>query len=247
MTAHSIQPENLHAPIAIGLAAHLAASGFDLVAAGRVGDYHRGLPPGAEAYRLHGFADDRMLVLVGHSRAVWAPFMAQLAAEPWRRAAANPLDEWTAEVVAAALQAVVAPGIASEVFAYHEPPPRRVAMQWLAAALGLASRGPAGLSAHPLYGPWIAFRAAVVIDVAGEGPDALDDVCARCVGTPCAPALEAALVATPQCDQAGVREAWRRWVAVRDACPLGRAARYNEGQLVYHYTGERRALGQEGA
>lgn len=29
---------------------------------------------------------------------------------------------------------------------------------------------------------------------------------------------------------------WRPWLAVRDACPLGREHRYSEQQVAYHYT-----------
>ena len=33
-----------------------------------------------------------------------------------------------------------------------------------------------------------------------------------------------------------VRENWRSWVAIRDACPLGKAHRYSDEQIRYHYT-----------
>jgi len=37
-------------------------------------------------------------------------------------------------------------------------------------------------------------------------------------------------------------EEWRAWLAVRDACPLGRAHRYTEPQVLYHYTHEPRYI-----
>ncbi|MGH8586497.1 MAG: hypothetical protein ACREWE_10055 [Gammaproteobacteria bacterium] len=43
-------------------------------------------------------------------------------------------------------------------------PPRRVAMQRLAHLSGLAYLSPSHLNVHATYGPWIALRAAVVID-----------------------------------------------------------------------------------
>lgn len=46
------------------------------------------------------------------------------------------------------------------------------------------------------------------------------------------PALDAALGA----------EDWRRWLAVRDACPVGRAHRYSDAQIAYHYTKDRGVL-----
>jgi methylmalonic aciduria homocystinuria type C protein len=35
---------------------------------------------------------------------------------------------------------------------------------------------------------------------------------------------------------------WSNWVAVRDACPVGRAERYDDAQVRYHYTKDRRIL-----
>jgi hypothetical protein len=35
---------------------------------------------------------------------------------------------------------------------------------------------------------------------------------------------------------------WEDWLAVRDACPVGRHFRYPEGQLRYHYTRDASAL-----
>jgi hypothetical protein len=52
---------------------------------------------------------------------------------------------------------------------------------------------------------------------------------------PCHDALARAL-ATPN--------DWRAWLAVRDACPIGRDYRYDDDQLRYHYTKDRAALGR---
>jgi methylmalonic aciduria homocystinuria type C protein len=39
-----------------------------------------------------------------------------------------------------------------------------------------------------------------------------------------------------------VREQWRLWLAVRDACPVGREYRYSENQIRWHYAHDRSAL-----
>jgi hypothetical protein len=44
---------------------------------------------------------------------------------------------------------------------------------------------------------------------------------------------------------AELRPRWHAWLAVRDACPVGRAHRYDDDQLRYHYAGERDALDHE--
>jgi len=41
---------------------------------------------------------------------------------------------------------------------------------------------------------------------------------------------------------AGLGDAWRQWLNVRDACPLGRAYRYGDDQIAYHYRSDRRVL-----
>ena len=76
----------------------------------------------------------------------------------------HPLDRYVGEVV---LQALQPPVHRWEVRFAHEPPPRRVAMQRLAHLSGLAYLSPSHLNVHFMFGPWIALRAAVVIDIDG--------------------------------------------------------------------------------
>ena len=49
-----------------------------------------------------------------------------------------------------------------------------------------------------------------------------------------------ALAASPAGDP--VAEHWRAWLAVRDACPLGREHRYPEALIHYVYTKDRAVL-----
>jgi methylmalonic aciduria homocystinuria type C protein len=39
-----------------------------------------------------------------------------------------------------------------------------------------------------------------------------------------------------------VSESWRLWLAVRDACPVGRSSRYPDEQCEYHYRPSRSLL-----
>jgi len=189
-------------------------------------------------------------LLIGNSRALWAPFRAWAAVEGAGRA--DPLDDYVAASIALALadtraevfftqrrDYVAGSGVAA------------VPFQRLGRDIGFAALGPAHLSVHPDFGPWFAFRAVVVLDAAPcpelARPGAKLEPCASCA-MPCATALETALRAsgTGGADRplrAGIREHWRRWVAVRDACPEGRAHRYDETQIGYHYTKDRAHLG----
>jgi len=185
----------------------LAAAGFDIAHAfdARVlaGE------PGLEALATHGRAG----VLVGNSRALWAPFVA--AAD---RAHPHPLQRYTETVVGRALAG------RTIYYAHRTYGGAYLPFQRLAVAAGLAALAPTHLLVHPIYGPWFALRAVAF----GEGePPATARVALPCT---CGEACTSALArATASGD-------WRDWLAVRDACPIGRAYRYGEDQLAYHYT-----------
>jgi methylmalonic aciduria homocystinuria type C protein len=172
--------------------------------------------------------------LVAHTRALWEPFCAA-----WRRDAAlqsdaDPLDRYTQTQLTALVQRLPA---ASELHCAHEPEPRRPAIQRLAELSGLAPLSLVGLNVHPVYGTWIGLRAAIAVDCDAplRLPEPIASPCADCART-CVPAFERARLASGP-------DAWRAWLAVRDACPIGRAHRYGAAQIAYHYTKDRRLLG----
>ena len=106
---------------------------------------------------------------------------------------------------------------------------------------GLAVLAPSHLAIHPTFGPWFALRAAIVVDVDGPPPRPIPARACAC-DHGCGPALARALAAGPPTSADELRARWRLWLAVRDACPVGRAHRYPDDQLTYHYTGDRAAL-----
>lgn len=156
--------------------------------------------------------DRRAGLLIGNTRALWPKFVAGKPAGP------DPLDRY----VEAAIDPLVPEG-GRVIYAHRQYDGAFVAFQPLAVAAGLGSLSETNLVIHPEYGPWFALRAAIV--VAGEPPAVAPcpPVC-RC-GPPCRDALA----------QAKDTADWRAWLAVRDACPVGREHRYSEDQLAYHY------------
>lgn len=219
-----------------------AAGGFDLCAATRAEAYNVRVP---DELRVPDFGrPGALVVVVGNTRALWPAFAQALAADPSLAAAAHPLDTHAARVIGAAIDAALAahaPGARRDVRFAPEPPPRRVALQRLADAAGLAYLAPSHLCVHPTYGPWIGLRAAAVIDV--DGPPPPPPIAPPCdCATGCGPAFARALAAGPPRDAAELRDRWRLWLAARDACPVGRAHRYGDDQLHYHYTVDRRRL-----
>ena len=279
------------AALTAALRAATEAGGIDIVEGTRVDRYNAAVEP---LYRLPDFGrDDALVVLFGNSRALWQPFVAWLRAEPARLNLADPVDSYAERVVRGALEKVI-PTTPWTVRYAPEPPPRRVAMQHLGSAVGVACLSPSHLSVHPELGPWLAWRAAAVVDVAGPASaEPAKDLCGPCP-KPCMPALDRAVQiqdtdserasagggggAVRWCDAgpAGMAESfqavpsrasvrcirhhpagdrfgsvsqgrrpetsaeiamvWRPWLAVRDACPLGREHRYSEQQVAYHYT-----------
>jgi len=206
-----------------------AVAGLDLTATTAVGTYNALVD---EPYWLPGAADS-LVIVIGNSRELWAHLDRFVLAHP--HPMADPVDTYVETVVGAAVAG--RSGVVDVRYA-HEPPPRRIAIQRLADVAGMAWLSPSHLCVHPTFGPWIALRAAVVLDLpalhSAPATPAAPCVCAE----HCLPMLDEALAAG-DATSTDVIEHWRRWVALRDACPVGRPYRYTEEQIAYHYVGQR--------
>lgn len=215
------------------LSERLLPVGLDLIQPVSVRAYNDIVEP---LYRLPDLQrDDPLALIIGNTRALWPPFVDELRQQSRALSQEHPLDAYVVKHLDEAVRALPA---RAEVRYSHELPPRRVAMQALAEVAGLAWRSPAFLSVHPCYGPWIGLRAAVVLDI--DAPRIPAEPAARpcdSCDTQCAPALARA----SSREQARMDD-WRRWLAVRDSCPVGRAHRYDEDQIRYHYTKDRSVL-----
>jgi len=216
------------------LAAKLAPRGLDLVHPFALGWVNKDLP--AEQ-RLAG-GDDQLGILIGNTRALWAPFVAAVRAGGALAAAADPIDRYCEAVLGAALDEA---GVVAAVRWGHEPAPR-LAIQRIAALAGLAPQSAVGLNVHPTYGPWFALRAVLVVDESGPSgaPPAVASPCVDCART-CGPAFERAQAA--QATRQGISETWPLWLEVRESCPVGRQWRYPEPMIRWHYARDRSALG----
>jgi len=218
-----------------------AQDGLDILHAFGTGAYNGRVP--AE-WRVHDFGGkDRLGILLGNTRALWPHFIGALRADPVLTATEHPLHEYVrARLVRAIAGATERP---HHLTWAHQIEPRALPIQRLAELVGLASLGPSHLSVHPDYGPWFALQAVVVFDVAGPSEPAtpLQSPCAAC-SQPCVAALERAMRATQSAPSgAAIAQHPEPWIAVRDACPVGREARYGQLQLAYHYTKDRSLLG----
>ena len=198
--------------------AALAAAGFDL--AQPFDTAAAGVPALADPERRRG-------LLVGNTRALWPIFTAALRADPALAASPDPLDRYT--------EAQLARIFPTERlwFGHRRYDGAFLPMQRLAVAAGLGTLAPTQLVIHPTYGPWFALRAVVALPGTPASSPQPSPPC-HC-DHPCTNALATALAARGP-------DAWRAWLAVRDACPVGRAHRYSDDQLAYHYTKNRGLL-----
>lgn len=203
--------------------AELFDRGFDIVHAFSAHD--AAAEPGLEMLRD---PDRPTAILVGNTRALWPRFAAALAADAELAASGDPIElyaERTLAPVAAALGGTL-------YFAHRTYGDRYLPFQRLAVVAGLAALAPSQLLIHPVYGPWFALRAVIVCAGAPPVTTRMSMPC-RCADAGCVAAFERAS-AHP--------DDWRGWLAVRDACPVGREHRYSEQQLGYHYSKDRQFL-----
>jgi hypothetical protein len=159
---------------------------------------------------------ERLGLLIGNTRALWPRFTAALR-DPALAAERDPLDRYTERCLDAAF-----PG-ARIYHGHRQYDGAFVPLQHLAVATGLGALAQSRLVIHPIYGPWFALRAAVIVD--GEPPPIcapIEQPC-RC-DTSCATVLAIAQRSTD----------WHDWLAVRDSCRL-RDWRYTDEQIRFHY------------
>lgn len=181
----------------------------------------------------------------------WRAFTAYAAAHPGWRARTHPLDDFTRAVVEDTLApAVRAQGVrCTPVYPFVADAPTLNFME-LGKRAGLAGPSIVGVVVHPVYGPWIAFRAALLVDVAIDAPGAVlgFDPCPGCLPRSCVAACPAQAVTSasgwdiPRCLTHRVeREAdCTSRCDARAACVLGPQHRYPDDELAYH---QNRALG----
>lgn len=220
------------------LAASCDAAGLDLIQPLRVAWYNRIVDT---AFRLDDFRRPHALaILIGNTRSLWPHFVASLRTDRALRELPHPLDRYVVEKTLLALSPLNLPWTVR--FA-HETHPAPVAMQRLAHVAGLAYLAPSHLNVHPVFGPWIALRAVAIVDIDGP-PEPAPEVANPCddCENRCMAAYREALAAGDMTNHKALGAQWIRWLAVRDACPVGRVYRYDDDQARYHYTKDRQIL-----
>jgi hypothetical protein len=177
----------------------------------------------------------RGAVVVGNAgRALWERF----AESPEFALPDDPLDGYTRRVLAEAARAWE-PGAAVAFYA-----DRREGVYLpivaLARRAGFGAPGRIGVLIHPVYGPWIAIRAVLLVpESLREEPQPAFDPCtgcpAPCVSACVGSAVEAHGLDARRCyDTRLAKPACASACAARSACVVGREHAYAPAQLAHH-------------
>ncbi|MGE0826948.1 MAG: hypothetical protein AB7G75_09780 [Candidatus Binatia bacterium] len=198
--------------------------------------YVRSLLPGANS-----------LVVIGSGgREFWQGFRAYGEMHPgYVQTHEHPLDDYTVEILEQAVTPVLDDAGAQYRYLYPfrfwtEP----VSFMHLARAAGIAGPSILGITIHPHYGPWMALRAAILLDqsVFTEPVAADFDPCPSCVERPCITSCPASAISpeknwdVPTCVHHRLRVATDcvDYCHARYECVYGRAYRYPLDELQYH-------------
>jgi methylmalonic aciduria homocystinuria type C protein len=223
----------------------IEARGFEVLGAVASEAYNASLEDALAAYRIPSLgAGETVALVVGNTRRLWPLFIEAYASTEVGREQ-HPLDAYSRLHITRAAEAIGQElGIAHLVRFSFDPPPHTVAIQRLAALAGAAELAPIGLCVHPSYGPWLSLRAVIVLALPGPEPSApAAPTCSRCEAKPClGPREKVMAMGAAEVTRERLAEHWETWLAMRDACPIGRAARYSDQQIRYHYLKDRSAL-----
>jgi len=221
-----------------------APHGLNLVAATPVARYDAAVKEISRASAIDPAA--RSIVVIGNGGgALWTALNAHASRNPgwWNRE--NPLDDFTREVVERDLAAPIRETglLCTTVYPFMNNA-RTLSFIELGKVAGIAGPSILGVTVHPIYGPWIAFRAALLLAEEIESPgEALGfDPCPQCTARTCIPACPANAVSTesgwdiPKClaHRVEVEPDCAPRCHARAACVLGPEHRYPDDELAYH-------------
>ncbi len=227
--------------------AALAPVGLNLIGTTPRADYEALVP--SQYHITQWFPEAESVVVIGNGgREFWGHFREYAAARPgYLQQHDHPLDDYTVAVMSARLTPLLDATRAQYrvIYPFQFFSGLTVSFMHLAQAAGLSRPSILGVQLHPRYGPWIAWRAAVLIDralPALPAPAQDCEPCSTCVERPCIAACPAQAVSAahgwdlPACTQYRLRaptDCAERCHA-RYTCVYGREHRYPEDELAYH-------------
>ncbi len=237
--------EKIRPDLAHELTTVLTPHGLNLIGTTSVHAYDALVP---ERYAIRTLLPGaQTVVVIGNGGgAFWAGFRAYCTTRPeYLQERTHPLDDYTVEVIETALTPLLER--AQTQYRYLYPFRFRtapVSFMHLAQAAGLAGPSILGVVIHPVYGPWIALRAAVLLSQEITIPPAAlgFDPCPSCRERPCVTACPAGAVRAtsgwdiPACIQhrLRLRADCVDYCYARYHCVYGQQHRYPLDELRYH-------------
>jgi NAD-dependent dihydropyrimidine dehydrogenase PreA subunit len=174
----------------------LLPAGLNLISALPVERYDRDVPESFHLSKRH--PDGKSLVVIGNGgRAFWDGFRTYREKHrDFAEREAHPLDAYTMMVIESLLPPLLrSAGVSGRILYPFDFAREPVSFLHLGAMAGLGARSLLGVLVHPEFGPWIALRAALLLNVELEpSPVVPFDPCGGCVDKPCLTACPARAV-----------------------------------------------------
>ena len=229
------------------ITAALTPVGLNLIGTTPRADYEALVP--AQYHIKPHFPETETVVVIGNGGGeFWNHFREYAEARPgYLQQREHPLDDYTVEVIGARLTPLLDTARAQYriIYPFQFFSGLTVSFMHLAQAARLSVPSILGVQIHPRYGPWIAWRAAVLVNhvfPALSAPAQGFDPCSTCVERPCIAACPTQAVSAAQgwdlraCTQHRLRvptDCAERCHA-RYTCVYGREHRYPKDELAYH-------------
>jgi hypothetical protein len=244
------------AAILAAVRATAAAHGLNLFAAIPLARYDAAVQPEARASLIEPGA--RSIAVLGNGGGdFWAAFKRHAARNPGWWEGENPLDDFTRDLVEREVAAPLREAALRYTIVHPFMHPsarggRTLNFVELGKAAGIAGPSILGVVVHPVFGPWIAFRAALLLDFEIDAPgDARGfDPCPGCILRSCLSACPVGAVSfpagwdVPKCltHRVEVEPDCAGRCHARAGCVLGPEHRYPDDELAYHQMRALRAM-----
>jgi hypothetical protein len=194
-----------------------------------------------------------IIVIANGGGDFWQAFRAHCEANSGWERRENPLDDFTRVIVQTRILARLdAAGVRATAVYPHVGSGATLNFMELGKLAGVAGPSILGVVVNPMFGPWIAFRAALLVDQEIDAPgDSLNfNPCPSCTTRSCIGACPAGAVAAPAGWDIPVCLTYRveqetqcaSRCHARVACVLGPQYRYPDDELEYHQMRALRAM-----
>ena len=218
--------------------------GLNLIAAIPAARYALAL--GSKSQLREAAPDERSIIVIGNGGGdFWLALEEHAAQHPGWFDRQHPVDDYTREVIEGG---IVAPVRALGIRCFATYPfvqdYSSLSFMELGKLAGLGGPSIMGVLVNPRCGPWIAFRAALLIDADLDAPgDAIGfDPCPRCIPRSCIPACPVEAVGFPKgwdiprclAHRVEVEPDCASRCHARVGCVLGPEHRYPDDELAYH-------------